>query len=286
MEIVSILRLLWRARRLVVVFGLLAMFVGLLMAYQISYPPSLKSRQYSVGLGAVTALVDTPSSQIVDLGGSNTPGNVGTLSSRAALLASIMTSSPIKDEIAARARISPDTLIAMPPASTTPGAQPTHVSGASISAKDPRAAILKASIPNVQTGEIPIIAVETQAPTAAAAARLANASIEILKQRLSSEATSDAVPDARRVVVRQLGPARSATEVRGPGKAAAIIAAIFVFLLGCALIVGLNKLAGSWQSAAAQERADADELSAQESELALFDVEDDEEYAAGLRRAG
>ena len=286
MEIVPILRVLWRARRLVVVFAMLAMLVGLLMAYKISYPPSLKSRQYSVGLAATTALVDTPSSQIVDLGGSDAPGDVGTLASRAALLASIMTTSPIKDEIAARARISHDTLISMPPSASAPGAQPTQVSGASITAKDPRASLLKTTIPNLESGEIPIIAVETQAPTAAAAARLANASIEVLKQRLSSEATSDAVPDARRVVVRQLGPARSATEVRGPGKAAPIITAVFVLLLGCALIVGLHKFANSWQSVAAQERADAEELAAHDNELALFDAEDDEEYAAGMRRAG
>src|SRR4051812_42369202 len=103
MELVAILRLLWRRRAVVAALAVVAVVVGLSAAYRIG-PGGLESRQHDVGIGSVTALVDTPSSLVVDLGG-DTGADIGTLSARANLLASLMTSSPIKDEIARRARI-------------------------------------------------------------------------------------------------------------------------------------------------------------------------------------
>lgn len=254
MELVAILRLLWRRRGLVITAALLSVLVGISMAYRIGIPPKLESRQYHVGLGSATALVDTPSSQVVDLGG-NTGSDVRTLSARASLLASVMTSSPIKDEIASRAGVAPDKLIAVPPSS--PGASgpaPTSVSGSSVSATDPQANILKASIPSLESGEIPIIAVDTQAPDAEGAARLANEAISVLQSHLQSVAGTDKVPNGRRVVVRQLGPARSATVARGPSRFMAIALMIFVFLVLCASIVGVSALVRGWRRAAEMER--------------------------------
>jgi hypothetical protein len=260
MELVTILRQLWRFRLLVAGAALLATLVALSMTYRIGFPPKLESRQYEVGLGSVTALVDTPSSQVVDLGG-KTGANIATLSARASLLASLMTSSPIKDEIARRAGVSVDKLIAAPPSSPAAGAgAPSAVSGASVSAADPKANVLRASIPNLESGDIPIIAVDTQAPDAATAARLANASIVVLQAHLETVAGNDRVPLARRVVVRQLGQARSTTVSRGPGKILAIAAALMVFLLACASIVGVSALIRGWRSAAVMERFGDDEM--------------------------
>ena len=161
MELVGMLRVLWRHRLLVVVAALIAVLVGLGVAYRIGFPAKLESRRYDVGLGTVTALVDTPSSQIVDLGG-KTGADIGTLAARAQLLASLMTSSPIKDEIASRAGVAPDKLIALSAAGALPGAPPSG--GASISQSSPKANILTARIPNLESGDVPIIAVTTQAP--------------------------------------------------------------------------------------------------------------------------
>ncbi|HSS58860.1 MAG TPA: hypothetical protein VLK59_12685, partial [Solirubrobacteraceae bacterium] len=197
MELVGMLRVLWRHRLLVVVAALIAVLVGLGVAYRIGFPAKLESRRYDVGLGTVTALVDTPSSQIVDLGG-KTGADIGTLAARAQLLASLMTSSPIKDEIASRAGVAPDKLIALSAAGALPGAPPSG--GASISQSSPKANILTARIPNLESGDVPIIAVTTQAPSAATATRLANESIAVLKEHLQTVAGLDKVPDARRVV--------------------------------------------------------------------------------------
>jgi hypothetical protein len=258
MEFVAMLRVLWRYRLLVGVAALLALLAGLSVAYRIGFPPKLESRQYKVGIGSVTALVDTPSSQIVDLG-PDTGADIGTLSGRASLLASLMTSSPIKDEIASRAGVAPDQLIAVSPGAGPPGAAASSGdSGGSVSATSPKAYILTAKIPNLESGEIPIIAVSTQAPDAAAAARLANESIAVLKAHLQTVAGQDKVPFARRVVVRQLGQARATTEARGPARTMAVLAALLVFGVGCTMILGVFALVRGWRRAAELD-PDADE---------------------------
>jgi hypothetical protein len=250
MELVGMLRVLWRHRLLVVVAALIAVLVGLGVAYRIGFPAKLESRQYHVGLGTVTALVDTPSSQVVDLGG-KTGADIATLAARAQLLASLMTSSPIKDEIASRAGVAPDKLIAQSAAGDVPGAAPSD--GASVSMGDPKANILNARIPNLESGDVPIIAVNTQAPDAAVAARLANESIAVLKEHLQTVAGIDKVPDARRVVVTQLGRARASEEARGPSQLMALGAGLFVFILGCLAILGIVALVSGWRRAAQLE---------------------------------
>jgi uncharacterized protein involved in exopolysaccharide biosynthesis len=180
MELVAILRALWRFRLLVALSAIAAAITGCAMTYQLGFPPT--SRQYEIGLGSATALVDTPSSQVVDLGG-DTGADIATLAARSTLLASLITSSPLKDEIASRAGVARDKLIAIPPSGGAVGATGTGtVSGASVRETDREANILRAKVPTLESGDIPIIAVETQSPDAAVAAKLADASFAVLKE--------------------------------------------------------------------------------------------------------
>ena len=93
-----------------------------MMAFHFSPPSKLESRAYHVGIASTTALLDTPSSQVVDLGDPNDAATnaAGSLPGRAALIASVLTTSPLKDEIAKSAGIDPRTLIAGAP---TPSAR-------------------------------------------------------------------------------------------------------------------------------------------------------------------
>lgn len=127
------------------------------------------------------------------------------------------------------------------------------VSGSQRALTDPKANVLRAKVPTLESGEVPIITVDTQASDAAVAARLADESITVLKAHLATVAGSDKVPDARRLVVTELGPARSTVESRGPERMMAIAAALFVFTLGCAAIVGISALISGWRTAAALE---------------------------------
>jgi hypothetical protein len=249
MTFVAILRELWRARSMVFVAALIALMAGFAMSFRIMLPPNVESRQHTVGVGSVTALIDTPSSQVVDLGG-ETGSDVVVLSSRATLLASLMTSAPLKDEIAERAGVAPGTLITPPPESTGPASAippQAGVSGALINEKDPRASILKAIVPMVGPGQLPMVAVETQAPSAAAAQRLAGEAIAVLKQHLESLATEEGIPAKRRLVVKQLGPARSETVRRGPGLILVVLLMLVVFGAGIGFILGIGFVVRNWR---------------------------------------
>jgi capsular polysaccharide biosynthesis protein len=274
MELVGILRLLWRFRALVVAVALVAILVGMALTYRIGLPPKLESRQYEVGLASAEALVDTPSSQVVDLG-AQTGSDITTLAGRATLLASLLTSSPIKDEVARRAGVDPRELIAVPPSGAAPGAPgPGRVSGGAVSLTDPRANILRATVPTLESGDVPIIAISTQAPEAVVAAKLADESVAVLKQRLESVAGADKVPSDRRLVVDELGPARSTVERRGPQPFMAVIAALFVFFLGCAAIVGTFALVSAWREASVMDVFDdaAWDDEEQSADVEPFDV--------------
>lgn len=228
---------LWGARRSVAVAALVALAVGLTMSYRIGLPPSVQSRSHTVGQASVLALVDTPRSQIVDLGPS-TRGAIAVLSARARLLATLMVTSPIREEIARGAGIPPGELITMRP-STLPDRRrrvpPPQV--ASVSADDPRAHLLHVAVNPLVEGEHPIIAVDTVAPDAAAASRLASQAIESLKAHLDDEGRAGAVPVERRIAVRQLDPPQAATVRVGPSRLLVLAVALLVFGAGCAAIV-------------------------------------------------
>jgi hypothetical protein len=255
---VTALRQLWCLRRAVIGSALLAAMIGLLIPYHVGFPPTLTSREHRVGVASTSALIDTPTSQVADLG--RNPGtDVGTLAARASLLASLMTNSPIRDEIARRAGIPPRTLIATPPATVGPAPSPSPAaSDGTMSESDPRASILRTSVPTVLSGQMPIIAVDAQAPDAARAARLANASLAVLKAHVESVAGTDRVPDPRRLVVRQLGPAFGTLVTRGPSPLLGVLAAIGIFTFACCAILAGTALAAAWRRA--DERDDAEEM--------------------------
>ena len=255
MAFVTLLRRLLRHKILLALAAVAAIAVGLVMSFKVKGPFNLESKQYSVGVASARILVDTPSSQIVDLGDpqpDKAPAvDIGTLSARAQLLASLMTSSPIKDDIARAAGVADGTLLT--PSSTGAAGGGGALAG-DISATSPEANILKASVPELSSGSIPIIAVETQAPEADTAAKLADQSVVILRQQLDSLAGTEAIPAARRVTIRELGPARSTTQLRGPSHTLAIAATLGTFLVGCGLILLLQALVDGWRDVTEEER--------------------------------
>jgi capsular polysaccharide biosynthesis protein len=254
MEVVTALRTLWRFRLLVVLVAVVAVLAGLSIGYRFSPPTSLSSKQYQVAIGSATVLVDTPSSQVVDLGGGDTAtADIATLSARASLLASVMTSSPIKDEVAAKVGLTSDQLLTISPATTepVPGAAPIQPGPAALA--NPNVYVLKATIPTLESGVVPIISIQTQSPDPEKARRLADTAVKVLQKHLTDVALTDNVPDARRLNVRQLGPARATVETRGPSKMLSIVAALGLFALGCGLILGTSALVTGWRQASALE---------------------------------
>jgi hypothetical protein len=122
---------------------------------------------------------------------------------------------------------------------------------------DPGAFVLRATVPTLESGQVPMLSVQTQAPEPAQASKLANAAIEVLQKHVEDVAANDGVPADRRVVIRQLGPAAAAIQVRGSGTMLAVGAAIGVFVLGCGAILLLVALSRAWRAASEYEQMQA-----------------------------
>lgn len=240
---VSILRQLWRFKLLVVVVGLLSVCVGFAVAYKLSWP--LESRKYEVGVATVRILVDTPDSQVVEVA----PEGSDTLGARATLLANLMVDGEIKDAIAKRAGLDPKKLIGL---SQTAGV----AQGATVKPGRDDFVLTTEVLPIPNGGWLPVIEVDTQAPEAEGAERLANAAVSGLTDFLESRAASDAVPNAERLRVGGLGTAQAQQVTRGPRLLYALAAMFFVFVAGCGAIVMGAALVRGLRDAEAAEAAE------------------------------
>lgn len=248
MAFVAVLRELWRHRLLVLLGVAIALVAQLLLTFNVTLgiPPKLESRQYDVGVASSAVFIDSQSSQVADLGsGGEVQVDVSSLSARAKLLANLLVTRPLRDEIAVASKVPPDRLITELSSTTEPGAPPPEASDANLRRDDPDANII-----SLQTSEtVPIITVNAQAPTEETAARLAASTVETLRTYLASVVSSNRVPDVRQLVMRPLGEPTSATSRRGPGKSKA--ATIFVLLLAlwCGGILGVSALSTAWRQA-------------------------------------
>ena len=248
MAVARLMRALQRHHQPLAIGALIALAVHLLIMYHVSLvPPRLDSRKHDVGVGSAAVLIDSYSSQVVDLGKTQSRADVASLTVRAQLLADLLAASPLKERIAERAGIDPETLIAVAP-TDSPGAgqKAGPASGATVDPNDPRASALNISVRDAA----PIITVVTKAPTKALAAALANSAVHELGAHLDSLATDDRVPDDRRLVVDPLGEAHSATVTRGPSRPVATIAALLVFAIYCGAFFGLIGFVRGWQRTA------------------------------------
>jgi hypothetical protein len=248
MELVTILRELWRQRIAVALSALVAILIGTVVAFHVSTAsPHFKSRQYTIGLGTAHMLVDTPASQTVDIKPTgDTPVD---LFARASLLANLMGSRTVSQLIAQRAGLLPTQLRVITPA--VAGAPDAALPSATTPDPDGLHGVSTLTV-SVSDG-LPIISVNAESPDADRAAQLANAGVAGLQDYLKSVAATQKVPDAKRVVVSTFGPAQSGTVTRGPRRLFAIVAVLFVFMALCAMLLIVSGIARGWRRAALYE---------------------------------
>jgi hypothetical protein len=244
MDIVTILRNLSRHRVLVSGALVLALLAGVGVTHQL---PSFKSRQYQVGVASERLLVDTPSSQVVNVA----PRGVDTVGVTANLLATLMIDGPLKSAIAARAGLPPGKIVGTTSAATLTQAATSAPSRGDFS--------LSTQVVTDPAGNaLPIVEVDVQAPTGAGAAKLVNAVIAGVQDFMNSTAAKEQIPDADRIQVDSVAASPAATETRGPSNLIGLAVVVGVFLLGCAAILGGRALVGGWRAAAARERVGED----------------------------
>jgi hypothetical protein len=233
-EFASALRLLWRARLLVAVGVVLALLAGAMLAYRVSIgvPPKFESRGHSLGIASAQVLVDSKSSQAVDLGQDPVLIDIPGLIARARLLANLIATSPLRDQIARRAGIDPRTFLATAPSIGFDSPRPARATSTTS----------QPNVMNVTFNEaLPIVNVNAEAADEATAARISSAAAVELGRYLDSLVAQDKVPGAHQLVVKPLGAAVHATVRRGPRRLFAAIGFAFVLGLWCAAIVAVSR---------------------------------------------
>jgi hypothetical protein len=252
MEAMATIQELWR-RRIFVAVALLASAAAFLeIAYQIQpgLPPTLKSRQYDVGVATARVLVDTPSSIVADLN----PNGGASLSIHSQLLADLIASESVRAAIAQSAGLPEQDLVVRPPSITAPGQTPVV---RTVTAPEGASTV---SLAADQT--LPIVAVNAQAPTVAQAARLANATVTALRSYLLSVDISQRIPPSHRVVITALGTAQAATATQGRSPLIGLGASIVLFMLLCYLVVfvsGIRRRLAATQTEEGRPSDDAPE---------------------------
>jgi hypothetical protein len=230
---------------------LLAALVALSSGYRIGLsPPSLHARSISIATASTQVLVDTPHTAVLDMR-QNTNDFKG-MSNRAVLIGNVMASLPVRDFIAARAHIAPQVIKAATP--LTP-AYPRPISGTGNEKKT--SDLLKSTDEyrlNIQANPtVPMLEIYAQAPTAQAAAELANAAVDGMHDYLAQVAKSQGVGRQQQVRLQQLGRARGHVINGGARLQLVVLVFFFTFGLCAAAVLFIGRVRRGWKVAAERE---------------------------------
>ena len=232
MELAQILRTLGRRKLALAVIFIAAVAAALAVGYKVSFnPPKLESRAVPSGQATTQILVDSPQSAIADLKQDTAP-----LVTRATVFAQFMTSSTIRDRIAAATGIPSNQITAEGPFSG-PGEDQNAVAPSEARGGQVRAQTHPYRLTFVAQEQIPLVSVYASGPTAEGAAMLANGVYTAVKGYVDEIANADATDPQHRVTVRQLGTAGASTVHTGGSKAVMVLAFMAIMIFGCLFII-------------------------------------------------
>ena len=207
------------------------------------FPPSIEPNSQGLASASTQAIVDTPRSSVIDLR-EDTYSFTG-LTNRALLLGNVIASPPVREYIARRAGVPAAQIKVQPP--LTPE-QPRVIADG---ANQPKTSdILKSPEEyrlDVQANPtVPVLDIYAEAPDGPAAARLADASIDGLRDYLRAIAVRHHTPPARRVKLEQLGRADGGAVASGVGLQLAIVVFVFVFAIAAAAVLFVARVRRGW----------------------------------------
>lgn len=250
MELGRHLHELLRQRSAVVTCFALATIVALMMSYKISLlPPKLEPRSLELAAATTEMLVDGPVSTVLDWRqGAN---DIEGMTNRAVLIGNIMVSQPVLAYIGRRAGVPAHAIRGQAPL-TVDFPRPFAASGEGPSSTD----LLRSPDQyrlNIQTNPaVPVIEIFAQAPTADAAATLANASIDGLRDYLAHVARTRGTAREDQVTLTQLGRARGTVINDGIRPQLVILSFLLVFALSAAAAIFVGRVRRGWRHGAAE----------------------------------
>jgi hypothetical protein len=275
MEFALVLRELLRRRRVLAVGVLVAALTAVLSVYHLD-GLGLKPRSLQYSSATTQVFVDTPSSVLGNLTQALPP-----LQARATVYANFMASPSVLQLIGEKAGIPGDQIYAAGPIDPLVPRivqEPTAVQrNVEITGEATPYRLNFNDDPN-----LPQIGIYSQAPTTAEAVRLAEASVQALKQYLAGLQSSENIPPQSRAVIRQLGSANGHVVDGGIGKALACIVFLSVFLFWCVMSLVVVRFRQSWrESAVLAEQGDDRESDSQPAIVDLDSPRNGPKEAAG-----
>ncbi len=222
-EILTTLRRRWIATTAVVVLATVAA-IGI----------RVSAHKVSTGAATVQLLVDSPSSELANLSQNPTP-----LISRAGVFAQVMTSQAVLAEIAKQAGVPAGQITAQGPYSG-----PAEALDAITPAEARSSQIVAEKAPYrmsfVAQQNEPVITASVQAPTPAAAAKVATAIYPGVQGYIAAMQAAGKTPGADRVTLRELGSPQTGTVNSGSRSTLTIAAFLGILILGLLAILGVE----------------------------------------------
>lgn len=241
MNLILILKELWRRRALVAVSVVAAIAIPVLAVYQVSIaPPSISKRTHVDAQGSIELLVDSARSPIADA-----RRDLTGLTTRAGVFARLMAGGNVIGQIAKDSGI-PVTQIDVAGPTPFPGEAPGVDQGV------PQ--IHPYGIAITRPEELPVLKVVTRAPTVHEARALAAAAPTAVREVVKSIQAQQATPADRRIEFRVLGPARAAPMDDALGKKVALALFVVILAICIALILGVPRLVTAWRTAGPDSR--------------------------------
>jgi hypothetical protein len=230
MELVWILRVLYRRRVAVIAGAVVALVIALAGAYRVSlFPPSLGDRVQSSGYARETVLVNTPNSLV----GAARPNGNASVVIKASLLGAALATDEARAAIAKAIGRPVGELEVTTTAEAVPQV-PDYLSLAAL-----KAAVHPApySVKISQGNGLPILSIAAGAPTPAEAQRLATASTAAL-----TLVSHQVLARGRGVKLETVGAPTVEAKSTVEGKAKPIAIAVFLWLAWCIVVLFYDRL--------------------------------------------
>jgi hypothetical protein len=215
------------------------------------FPPGLE-RSADNGRAATHVLVDTPQSTTVDL--RQGIYDIEGFTNQALLVSNAMASAALRELIASRAGVPANAIrVTTPlnaeyPEAVAESGGPQGAEGLS------QASPYRLGIQANPT--VPLIDINTEAPTQDSAVKLADVAADGLNSYLAAIARSNATPDSRINLV-QLGPAQPVATSRGAGWALTLLVFTLVFSAASATVLFVVRVRKGWRASDPRRRRGA-----------------------------
>lgn len=235
MNLISHLKELWHRRVLVGLSIAFSAAIAILLVFQVSLsPPSISKRNHVDAKGSIEILIDSSRSPLAD-----SRRDLSGLTARAGVFARLMTGGTVVGRIAKTVGI---------PVNQIDVAGPAPLPGEAPGAAQAPLQIHPYGIAIAQVEELPIVSVETRAPTVREARALAAAAPGAIRHLVDSIQAQQETPEAKRVELRVLGPAQAAPKDEAAGKKMALALFVFLVVLSIVLILAVPRLVEAWRS--------------------------------------